>query len=164
MGNFANRVAGLALIGIVAATGLAGCSIGNDDSDAASELSEQKKLDEARAQGQRDQQLKELQKKLERMEKKGGNTTTAPPSGGGGSRSPSPATSATSGPTNCGDGLTAGSNTSCPFARAVRDAYPGSANTFEVYSSVTGQTYGMACTTSSPHVCRGGNNAAVYFP
>lgn len=153
MGLLGKRVAGLALIGIVAASGFAGCSVGDDD----------EKLDEARKQGQRDQQLKELQKKLEKMEKKDGSTT-APNSGGGGGGGSLPPPSANSGPTNCGDGVTAGGNTSCPFAREVREAYPGSGNTFQVYSSVTGRNYNMACTTSSPHVCRGGNNAAVFFP
>jgi len=161
MGGLTQRVVGLAVIGVVAATGFAGCAVGSDDDDAASELSQQKKLDEARKQGERDQQLKELQKKLDKMEKKGASTTPAAPSGGGAAPS---VPSAKSGPTNCGDGLTAGSNTSCPFARSVRDEYPGSANTFQVYSSVTGQNYSMACTTASPHVCRGGNNATVFFP
>jgi len=134
--------------------------VGDDDDSTANELSQQKKLDEARKQGQRDQQLKELQKKLEKMEKKDGSTTAPSPSGGGSAPPPS----ATSGPTNCGDGVTAGGNTSCPFAKAVREAYPGSGSTFQVYSSVTDRNYNMACTTTSPHVCRGGNNAAVFFP
>ena len=33
-----------------------------------------------------------------------------------------------------------------------------------VDSPVTNLTYDMYCTSSSPHVCTGGNNAAVYFP
>lgn len=158
MGALTKRVAGFALIGIVAATGFAGC--GSSD-DSANELSQQRKLDEARKQGQRDQQLKDLQKKLDKMEKKGDSTTPTAPTGGGAAPS---VPSAKSGPTNCGDGVTAGGNTSCPFARSVRDEYPGSANSFQVYSAVTDQSYRMACTTSSPHVCRGGNNASVFFP
>lgn len=158
MGTLTQRVARLAVIGMVAAIGFAGCG-GSDDT--ANELSQQKKLDEARKQGQRDQQLKDLQKKLDKMEKKGDSTTPATPTGGGAAPS---VPSATSGPTNCGDGVTAGGNTSCPFARSVRENYPGSSNSFEVDSSVTGQRYRMVCTTASPHVCRGGNNASVFFP
>jgi hypothetical protein len=29
---------------------------------------------------------------------------------------------------------------------------------------VTNRSYNMYCTGTSPHVCTGGNNAAVYFP
>jgi Glucodextranase, domain B len=65
---------------------------------------------------------------------------------------------------DCGDGLLVGPNTSCPFAANVRAEYdrsgPGWIN---VYSPVTGQTYSIYCTSDSPHVCTGGNNAAVFF-
>jgi hypothetical protein len=76
--------------------------------------------------------------------------------------------------TNCGGGVSAGSYTSCPFAQEVRWAYESSEGARHylpngevqvgAYSPVTGETYVMACTTSSPHVCTGGNNASVYFP
>jgi hypothetical protein len=66
---------------------------------------------------------------------------------------------------SCGGDLSAGPNTSCAFAENVRSAYyqlgPGWIN---VHSPVTGRRYNMYCTASSPHVCTGGNNAAVYFP
>lgn len=66
--------------------------------------------------------------------------------------------------TNCGDGLTAGARTSCPFAENVRASYEQSgAGVLEVYSPTTGQTYRMYCTSGSPHVCTGGNGASVYF-
>ena len=65
----------------------------------------------------------------------------------------------------CGGGLLVGPNTTCGFAENVRAEYlrsgPGWIN---VYSPATGRTYDMFCTASSPHVCTGGNNAAVYFP
>jgi hypothetical protein len=32
------------------------------------------------------------------------------------------------------------------------------------YSPTTQQSYAMSCTAGEPHVCTGGNNAAVYFP
>jgi hypothetical protein len=67
--------------------------------------------------------------------------------------------------TDCGGGLHAGPNTSCPFAANVRDAYneaPGSRATVRVYSPVTDQTYTMTCSPAGNGVtCSGGNNASV---
>ena len=69
-----------------------------------------------------------------------------------------------SGPSDCGGGLTAGANTSCPFARNVQDAFNRfGGGLIDVFSPTTGQTYRVFCTSSSPHVCTGGNNASVYF-
>jgi hypothetical protein len=66
---------------------------------------------------------------------------------------------------NCGDGLSAGPNTSCGFAQNVRAAYQQTGDTvLAVTSPVTGRAYTMYCTSTSPHTCTGGNNAAVYFP
>jgi hypothetical protein len=68
------------------------------------------------------------------------------------------------GPSNCGNGLTAGARTSCPFAENVRTAYESSGSgILDVYSPTTGETYRMYCTSGSPHVCTGGNGASVYF-
>jgi len=66
--------------------------------------------------------------------------------------------------TNCGGGVYAGANTSCPFALNVAQAYqtdwtPGSA--IYAYSPVTGSTYAMSCYGSDPTTCTGGNNALV---
>lgn len=69
------------------------------------------------------------------------------------------------GRTNCGDGISVGPNTTCVFARNVAATYNADpARTIEVYSPVTDATYTMTCTSGSPHVCTGGNNASVYFP
>jgi hypothetical protein len=66
--------------------------------------------------------------------------------------------------TDCGDGLTVGPNTSCPFAQNVRAAYESSGSgILDVYSPTTGKTYRMYCTSGSPVVCTGGNGASVYF-
>lgn len=82
-------------------------------------------------------------------------------SGGGGGQ----AGRAGTGSSDCGDGVTAGPNTSCAFARNVVSAYEQTGGgTVEVYSPVTHQTYSMSCTSSPPHVCTGANNASVYFP
>ena len=64
----------------------------------------------------------------------------------------------------CGDGLSVGPNTTCPFAVNVRSAYwqqgPG---TVMAYSPVTHRTYAMSCSPGALVVCTGGNNASVYF-
>jgi hypothetical protein len=67
--------------------------------------------------------------------------------------------------TACGNQLTVGADTTCSFAESVRQKYnqqgPG---TYEVYSPVTEKTYSMTCSSGTPVVCTGGNNASVYFP
>jgi serine/threonine-protein kinase len=65
----------------------------------------------------------------------------------------------------CTDGLWVNSVTTCPFAENTRSAYAESNGSREIqaYSPVTGVTYEMTCGGSNPVVCRGGNNAAVYF-
>jgi len=155
VGDSIRRFGGPTLAAILAVAVIAGC--GEDDT--AEQLSTQQQLEEARKEGARDEKIRQLERELRQQRKNGGQPAPAPassPSSGSGS--------ATSGSTSCGDGLSVGPNTSCPFAEAVRDNYPGSGSSFSVYSSVTDRTYSMSCTTSSPHVCRGGNNATVYFP
>jgi hypothetical protein len=67
--------------------------------------------------------------------------------------------------TSCGGQLAVGPNTTCSFAESVRSTYerqgPG---TYEVFSPVTEKTYSMTCSSGTPVVCTGGNNASVYFP
>ena len=68
---------------------------------------------------------------------------------------------------DCGDGVFAGPDTSCPFAKNVHAEYfavPGDSVEIEVLSPVTGQTYTMACVRTGDKVtCRGGNHAVVTF-
>jgi hypothetical protein len=68
---------------------------------------------------------------------------------------------------DCGGGVLAGENTSCPFAKNVHEAYfsvPGDSVEVEAYSPVTGKTYTMSCVRTGDRVtCRGGNNAVVRF-
>lgn len=66
---------------------------------------------------------------------------------------------------SCGSGLWVNTVTSCPFAENTRSAYAeaNGARSIEVYSPVTGKTYGMNCDGSGTVACRGGNNATVYF-
>ena len=67
---------------------------------------------------------------------------------------------------NCGGGVNAGPNTSCPFALNVAAAYNGPGADYEnVYSTVTGLTYGVTYTMSTGNqvYATGGNNASVWF-
>lgn len=67
---------------------------------------------------------------------------------------------------SCGGDVSAGPNTTCPFAHNVEQAYLESSggNTYvEAYSPVTRVNYTMHCTGGIPHVCTGGNDATVYF-
>ena len=61
----------------------------------------------------------------------------------------------------CGGGLVVDPNTSGAFVENVRAEYYRSG---AGWISVADRTYSMFCTSSSPHVCTGGNNAAVYLP
>jgi hypothetical protein len=67
--------------------------------------------------------------------------------------------------TPCGNQLTVGADTTCSFAENVRSKYeqegPG---TYEIYSPVTEKTYSMTCSSGTPVVCTGGNDASIYFP
>lgn len=90
-----------------------------------------------------------------------GNSSASSSSGSSsGGSSPS-----TPGGTDCGNGLYAGPDTSCPFAENVQQAWqaaPGETNTVQVYSPVTGQTYTMNCAPAGSGItCSGGNNASV---
>ncbi len=68
---------------------------------------------------------------------------------------------------DCGDGVYAGPNTSCQFAKNVREKYfsvPGDSIEIDVYSPVTDKTYTMSCVKTGDRVtCRGGNQAEVTF-
>jgi hypothetical protein len=94
------------------------------------------------------------------------STTTAPPK-------PAPAIPAqpasglnTSGLTNCGGGVYAGANTSCPFALNVAADYTGPGDDY-ANSPVTGLSYTMSCLPSANAGgwvnCTGGINASVWF-
>jgi serine/threonine-protein kinase len=70
---------------------------------------------------------------------------------------------------SCGQAVFVNSDTTCPFAQNVEQAYsnsnsPGTGTTtVTVASPVTGQTYTMQCTGQWPVVCQGGTNALVEF-
>lgn len=96
----------------------------------------------------------------------GGSSSGSSSSGSSSSGSSSGGTSTpASSSTDCGGGLVAGPNTTCPFAENVKaawDAAPGINTTLTVYSPVTHQTYTMTCAQSGAGItCAGGNNASV---
>jgi hypothetical protein len=66
---------------------------------------------------------------------------------------------------NCGGGVNAGPNTSCPFAENVAADYNGPGSDVEnVYSPVTGESYTMYYTQEGSVVyATGGNDASVQF-
>lgn len=154
----ARRGAALLTLGALAAAA-AGCGSGVD---VARTLDNQEQIRQARVEGaqtaRQEEKLKELERQL--RESKHSGTSPAPPAGGS---SPAPSTAGGA----CGDGVTAGPNTTCPFARNVRDVYyrnGGGEIVVNVYSPVTGKTYAMSCRAGTPHSCTGGNNASVTFP
>jgi hypothetical protein len=158
------RLLSLLLVVCAVISGLAACG-GEDDS--ASELSRQRELRDARMEGARDARIRQLERELRAQKQGSGEEEEAATSSGGESTPPATgATSPASGTTSCGGGLSVGPNTSCPFAQNVRDAYfsSGGSSTVTAASPVTEQVYSMHCTAGSPHVCRGGNNASVFFP
>lgn len=151
------RVA-VAIVLLVGVTALAGCGSSNNGAS-------QDQLNQATQQGVRQEQQKERLSRLEQQvhalqkdQKKQGVTTTSGSSSSGTS----------GGTSSCGDNLTVGPATTCGFALNVATDYYSQigtgSGTVQSYSPTTGQSYSMSCTAGEPHVCTGGNNAAVYFP
>ena len=142
------RCVSAALTVLVLASGCAGTG-GSDEERIARER------EDAAEDARRDERIRLLERERSRERRDD--------SGGSGGQSPAP--TPTSGRTSCGDGIAVGPNTTCSFARNVRDAYreSGGSSTIEVYSPVTGETYTMSCTAGVTTVCSGGNNATVYF-
>jgi len=141
---------------------IAGCGGVNEEDLAAArdEGAREARLEERQREQRREQER--LRGEIERLRRDRREET--PPASGGGSSAPA-APRAASGTTQCGDGLSVGPNTTCAFARNVRSTYEssGGQSVIEVYSPVTKQTYTMSCSGSAPKVCRGGNDASVFF-
>ncbi len=84
----------------------------------------------------------------------------------GGGRKPSgPVVHVPSSAETCASGLWVNQVTTCPFAENTRSAYAeaNGARQISSYSPVTGETYAMKCEGAGTVVCRGGDNAAVWF-
>ena len=160
----------LSLVLCALALGAAGCGGGDSDSDRLTEERIQKERDEAAQIArqeervrQLEEQLKDQQGRAKRPARRPRPTPTTPTPA---QPAPAPVPTPAAG-SSCGDGLSVGPNTTCPFARVVREAYfnsGGGDTTVSAFSPVTGKTYLMSCSGGSPHVCAGGNNASVYFP
>jgi len=137
--------------------GLAGCG---DSGASQDEIEAARKQGAAKARQQ--EKIHQIEKELKNL--KNGK------SGSGGGVNPAPeGTPATPpSPGNCGRSLSVNEVTTCGFAENVQGAYyeevGSGAGTVYAYSPATGQSYSMYCTAGSPHVCTGGNDAAVYFP
>lgn len=103
-------------------------------------------------------------KRAERAAKRAANKPAAAPVVVVPASAVAPAASAL---TNCGDGVFAGSDTSCPFALNVQSAWmtSGATTSITAYSPVTGQSYAMYCRIAGAGsvICTGGNNAYVQF-
>lgn len=145
-------------LALALAISLASCG-GSDETS-------QEELDRAREEGAQQarqaERVRALEEDLERLE--GGGTAGA---GGSGTTGGSAAggTPTGSGLKPCGGDVSAGPNTSCPFALNVASTYRSTGSgVIDVYSPTTDRTYTMTCTSGSPHVCTGGNNASVHFP
>jgi hypothetical protein len=134
----------------------AGC--GGDD-DSVSQEEAERLAEEAAEDAEQEARIDALTKEVKDANEDGGDSDSGTP----------PATT-TSGSTaqgdDCGGGVRAGPNTSCPFALNVADEYnsTGGATRIYVHSPTTGETYRMTCSEGSPNVCTGGNNASVYIP
>jgi hypothetical protein len=157
---FGGKLPVLALTGLTALSlGLSACG----DSGAS-----QDEIDAARQQGaakaRQQAKISQIQKELKELKK--GKTGTS--SDGGVSPAPEGTPAAPPSPGNCSGSLSVNEHTTCGFAENVEGAYyeevGSGAGTVIAYSPTTGRTYSMYCTAGSPHVCTGGNDAAVYFP
>ena len=163
-----SRAAAELLCVSVVGGGLAACGGGGDAQQRFQQAeSDRARADAAAQQARNSERARQAQRETARLRKEvdqlKSRQDAAAASGAGGAGD---AAATVTGSRSCADGLSANSATSCPFAENVRSAYfsSGQASTIAVYSPVTGQTYTMRCSSGSPHVCEGANDAAVYFP
>jgi hypothetical protein len=149
-------------IALVLSLSLAAAGCGDDDSVSSEEAAQQAEdaAEEATEDAETQAELDALRKKLNEDDDSGDSSDS------GATTTPAPAPSSGGSGDDCGGGVRAGPNTSCPFALNVADEYrsSGGATRISVYSPTTGQTYRMVCSEGSPNVCTGGNNASVYIP
>ena len=155
--GYARRVGVIAVGALVLSLNLAACG----GSGASKE-----ELAKAAHKGAVHRAEQERLRKLERELKEVHNV----PKTGSSEPNPAPAPESSSSPsaTDCGNDLTAGPETSCPFAENVRAVYEneigvGSGN-IRAYSPANETIYPMYCTAGSPHECSGAISATVYFP
>ena len=166
------RVARTVAVLGVALVGVAACSPGVSQQDldaarsagaseASASAAQQDQVDKLKRQIDELQRDKQAAREAERRAKAAERRASTDNNGGGSSGLSGPVTA-------CGDGVYAGSATSCSFAMNVAGEYgsnPG-ATTITAFSPVTGTQYTLSCSSWSGggHVCTGGNNASVYLP
>lgn len=124
---------------------------------AAAERKKQADAAERKKQAALEARLKKLEKKIAKAQAAAKKTKPA-----GTSTQRSGLASAAS----CGGNIYVGSNTTCPFAINVADAWSnagGGSVTVEAWSPVTKRYYLMSCTAGVPTICRGGIRAVVYI-
>jgi hypothetical protein len=141
----------VSLIVVVLLTGAAfstaGCGSSDDDVQQAVDqaLAKQREADRQR---RLEREQRQLKRELHRLKRKSGRSSKS--------------SGSSSSTTSCGDGISVNSATTCPFARNVADTFRGSGpGSISVWSPVTERYYEMNCTSGSPTVCTGGNNARV---
>jgi hypothetical protein len=162
----------VAVVAIVSAVALSAC--GGSASTATGELTQARQATANHV--HREDRLRRLEARLHRVDHSGKARsvpiptyiTPAPPTVDDGTYyNPAPAPTAASTGGSCGGELSVNSNTSCPFAQNVENAYyaeVGSGSGEVVaYSPVTERDYTMSC-SGSPHECTGGDDAAIFFP
>lgn len=168
-----------AIVLAVAAVGLSGCSRGPADADLAQVKAEaassQAQQDTAKQQQQAQASLSADVQRLKEEAAKAADAKAAADKAAADKAAADKAAAdqaaadqaaAEAARTPCGGTVSAGANTTCPFALNVADTYlrsGGGRATVDVYSPVTGQYYAMTCVPGVPTVCRGGNNAVVYI-
>jgi len=148
-----------AIAALLAAMFAVGALTACGGSDSASESEIEQAREEGAEQARQSERIQQLQKEVKKLDRGKGSSS--------GGSAPAPVTgSAPSGATgSCGSGVSVGPNTSCPFALNVAETYYRTGSSvIDVYSPTTGETYTMTCSSGSPHVCTGGNDASVYFP
>ena len=156
----AGRWAFLALLLAAVSAGLAACGGASDEEIAQAERQGATKEKQRQRLNELERKLDEGLKDLKGDKNPGRGAEPNPPRSSG-----SPGGD---GSTDCGNGLSVNSVTSCDFAENVRAVYeatiaPG-AGEVESFSNATGKWYVMDCTAGVPHECTGGVGAALYFP
>lgn len=128
-------------------------------SDQATEERIDRERREAEEAGRQKERVRQLENRLRQQDGGGGDPGPA------GQPPPTEPAAPSSGLRSCGDGVSANSNTTCPFALNVKEAYfdGGQSGSLDAYSPALDRSISMSCSSGSPHVCTGGDDAEVQF-
>jgi hypothetical protein len=159
------RIAIVAVIIAALGAGLAACGGGSSDEEIAQAEKRGRHYKTEQERKRRiEKELKELRKRQKQLDHSTAPNTVPVPIESTSSTSTS---TSSGGIASCGNELSVGPDTTCPFAENVRYAYEseigsGSGNV-SAYSPANDEDYNMYC-TSAPHECSGAISATVYFP